>query len=101
MPTKLKINEKLVRGATPKAGRDYQIFDSDIAGFAIRIYRSGSRAFTMDYRINGRQRRYRIGPWPEWTVAAARERAKELRRQIDADIDPHSARDQQLSLIHI
>ena len=95
MPTKLKINEKLVRDATPKVGRDYQIFDSDIAGFAIRIYRSGSRAFTMDYRINGRQRRYRIGPWPEWTVAAARERAKELRRQIDADIDPHSARDQQ------
>ena len=95
MGNKLKINEKTVRDAAPKSGRDYQIFDSDIAGFAIRIYRSGSRAFTMDYRINGRQRRYRIGPWPEWTVVAARERAKELRRQIDAEIDPHTARDLQ------
>ena len=95
MGNQLRLNEKIIRSATPKAGRDYQIFDSDIAGFAIRIYRSGSRAFTMDYRINGRQRRYRIGPWPEWTVVAARERAKELRRQIDAEIDPHTARDLQ------
>jgi integrase len=95
MSSQLKLNERTVRDATPKPGRDYLISDSEIAGFAIRIYRSGSRAFTMDYRINGRQRRYRIGPWPEWTVVAARDRAKELRRQVDAGIDPHAARDLQ------
>lgn len=95
MSSGLKLNEKIVREATPKPGRDYLISDSEIAGFAIRIYRSGSRAFTMDYRINGRQRRYRIGPWPEWTVVAARDRAKELRRQVDAGIDPQATRDLQ------
>jgi Arm DNA-binding domain len=29
-----------------------------------------------------------IGRWPEWSTTAARERAKELRREIDAGADP-------------
>jgi hypothetical protein len=34
-----------------------------------------------------------IGRWPEWSVTAARERAKELRRMIDAGLDPLAARE--------
>jgi hypothetical protein len=34
-----------------------------------------------------------IGRWPEWSVTAARERAKELRRAIDDGQDPLSARE--------
>lgn len=92
MRNRLKLNEKAVRDLGPTAGRDYQVFDSEIAGFAIRVYRSGSKAFTLDYRINGRQRRYKLGAWPEWTTTAARERAKEIRRQIDEGVDPLSIR---------
>ena len=33
-----------------------------------------------------------IGRWPEWTVTAARERAKELRRVIEEGGDPLGAR---------
>jgi hypothetical protein len=69
-------------------GRDYQIFDTDVRGFAACIYRGGGRAFTIDYRHAGRQRRMTFGRWPEWSVSAARERAKELRREIDAGADP-------------
>lgn len=94
MGNQLKLNEKLVRYAEPIEGRDYLISDSEIAGFALRIYRSGSRSFIFDYRANGRQKRYRIGPWPAWSVSAARERAKELRRMVDAEGDPRSERDQ-------
>ena len=35
-----------------------------------------------------------IGRWPEWSVTAARERAKELRRAIDEGQDPLAARDE-------
>lgn len=93
MGNTLRINEKIIRDAIPDPERDYLIFDSEVTGFAIRIYRSGSRSFTFDYRIQGRQRRYRIGPWPEWTAVGARERARELRRQVDLEIDPHDARE--------
>lgn len=88
MVNRLRLNEKSVREAEPTKGRDYQIFDTDVRGFAVCIYRSGGRAFTIDYRHAGRQRRMTIGRWPEWSTTAARERAKDLRREIDAGADP-------------
>jgi len=79
MPERIKLTEKVLRDAEPVPGRDYQIFDTDVRGFAVCIYRGGGRAFTLDYRHVGRQRRMTFGRWPEWSVSAARERAKELR----------------------
>ncbi|GHC67205.1 hypothetical protein GCM10007315_35320 [Gemmobacter tilapiae] len=38
--------------------------------------------------------RLTIGRWPEWSVTAARERAKELRRAIEEGQDPLAARDE-------
>jgi integrase len=89
---RLRLNEKSVREAQPAKGRDYQIFDTEVRGFSIRILRSGNRTFVIDYRHAGAQRRMAIGRWPEWSVTAARERAKELRREIDAGHDPLGAR---------
>lgn len=92
MVNRLKLNEKTVREAE-NLGRDYQIFDTDVRGFSITIYPSGNRAFTLDYRVGGRQRRMTIGRWPEWSTVAARERAKDLRRDIDEGIDPLNQRE--------
>lgn len=94
MPKRQKLTEKLVKDAIPAEGRDYQIFDTELRGFAVCIYRSGGRAFTIDYRHAGRQRRMTFGRWPEWSVSAARVRAKELRREIDAGYDPLAERDE-------
>lgn len=92
MPERIKLTEKVLRDAVPVIGRDYQIFDADVRGFAVCIYRGGGRAFTLDYRHAGRQRRMTFGRWPEWSVSAARERAKEIRREIDAGGDPLAQR---------
>lgn len=93
MPERIKLTEKVLREAEPASGRDYQIFDTDVRGFAACIYRGGGRAFTLDYRNAGRQRRMTFGRWPDWSVSAARERAKELRRDIDAGGDPLAQRE--------
>lgn len=90
MVKRLKLNEKTVREAA-NLGRDYQIFDTDVRGFSVTIYPSGNRAFTLDYRVAGRQRRMTIGRWPEWTATAAQERAKQLRREIDEGGDPSAS----------
>jgi integrase len=92
MVNRQKLTEKVLREAIPAEGRDYQIFDTDVRGFAVCIYRGGGRAFTLDYRHAGRPRRMTFGRWPEWGVTAARERAKELRREIDAGGDPLATR---------
>ena len=92
MPERTKLTEKVLRETVPIVGRDYQIFDTEVRGFAACIYRGGGRAFTLDYRHAGRQRRMTFGRWPEWSVSAARERAKEIRRDIDAGADPLAQR---------
>ncbi|MFN3953379.1 MAG: tyrosine-type recombinase/integrase [Pararhodobacter sp.] len=88
MAKRLKLNEKLLRDSEPRPGLSYQIFDTEVIGFAARVQASGARTFTIDYRFGGRQRRMTLGRWPEWSVTAARERARELRRAIDEGHDP-------------
>jgi hypothetical protein len=59
---RLRLNEKCVRGAEPAKRRDYQIFDTDMRGFAVCLYRSGVRTFTTDYRHAGRQSKRSFAP---------------------------------------
>jgi integrase len=42
----------------------------------------GARSFFLNYRIDGRERRYTIGEYPTWAVAAARQEAKEMRKRV-------------------
>src|SRR4051812_8146616 len=44
-------------------------------------------------RFAGRERRLTIGGYPAWSVAAAREQAKSLRRKIDSGEDPLAAKE--------
>jgi hypothetical protein len=37
MPERIKLTEKVIREAEPVPGRDYQIFDTDVRGFAACI----------------------------------------------------------------
>jgi integrase len=69
-------------------------WDSEITGFGLRWLkptdrnRIGGRSFFVNYRIDGREKRFTIGAHPDWTVEAARAEAKELRRRIDRGEDP-------------
>jgi integrase len=59
------------------------------AGFGVRLTAAGARSFILNYRTqSGRQRRYTIGQPPDWTLAAARDEAAKLKREIDGGGDP-------------
>jgi integrase len=62
--------------------------DPRVPGFGLRVYAAGGKSFFLNYHHGGRERRYTIGAFPRWSVTAARERAKELRIEIDRDHDP-------------
>lgn len=93
MPNRKHLTEKLVKAAEPRSD-DWQLFDDEVRGLALVVYPSGSRSFALSYRVAGRPRRLVIGSWPQWSVVAARERAKVLRREIDAGADPLQERQQ-------
>src|SRR6516225_8927877 len=55
--------------------------------FGCEPTRAEGSHFFIDYRLDGRQRRITIGPFPRWIAEAAREEAKKLRKEIDWGID--------------
>ncbi len=56
--------------------RDYIIWDDDLPGFGLRVFKSGKRSYLVQYRALGRSRRYSIGLHGVWTPQAARKEAK-------------------------
>lgn len=88
-----RISDKLVRGLEPPPQGNRIVYDDEIKGFGVRITASGARAFVINYRINGRERRGTIGSYPDWSVEAARVEAKEWKRDIDRGIDPLEERE--------
>jgi integrase len=84
----MKLTQKVVLSLTPPATGNRIQYDEEIPGFGARITSNGVVSFILNYRINGRERRYTIGRQPELTVLAARERAIQLRGKILDGIDP-------------
>jgi integrase len=69
--------------APSKRGNDYT------AGFGVRITANGARSFILNYRRkDGKERRHTLGAYGAWTLLAAREEAKRLKRHIDGGGDP-------------
>jgi len=74
------------------------IYDQEVPGFGVRITAAGAIAFVLEYTIDGRQRRYTIGSWPELTATGARQMARKIRGDIlekGADADPLARRETQ------
>jgi integrase len=87
-----KITESTVKSAVPPGAGSTSVWDDEITGFGLRVHAKGTKSFFFDYRVNGRGKRIAIGkytgPQGAWTAAAARARAKELRKLVDAGADP-------------
>jgi integrase len=57
-------------------------------GFGVRVTAAGARAFILNYRLRGREHRFTIGAWPDWSALKAAREARNLRQRIDRGEDP-------------
>ena len=87
MPVK-RITQSVIRALKPPATGNTIVWDSDIAGFGARITSAGTVAFVLNYTLNGRERRYTIGKYPDWSPSAAREEAIKIRGDVSRGEDP-------------
>ena len=96
-----RLTEGFVKTLQPPPRGSRLIWDSELTGFALRVFApskahpAGARSFVLNYWLNGTERRFRIGSWPDWSATAARDEAKDLRRRIDRGEDPASDRREQ------
>jgi integrase len=93
-----KLTESLIKALKPPKHGSSLVWDTEITGFALRLFAptkvhpEGARTFLLSYWLNGTERRYRIGSWPDWSVVAARAEAKTVRQRVDRGEDPANQR---------
>ena len=86
------LTEALVRGVGVPGKGNRITYDADVKGFGVRVTYAGAKSFILNYRVGGQERRCTIGSHPDWTVKAAREEAKLLKRRIDVGENPMAER---------
>jgi integrase len=85
-----RLADKIIRTlAAPDKGNRIA-YDTEVKGFGVRVTAAGAKSFVLNYRrrSDGLERRWTIGTFPAWSVTAAREEAKRLKREIDRGGDP-------------
>jgi integrase len=87
----MKLTDKLVANIS-EPGTYWDADKRSPTGFGLRVYGTGSKSLFLNYWLNGRERRHTIGAFPDWSVTAGREEAKELRQRIDRGEDPAGER---------
>ncbi|MCH8323458.1 MAG: integrase arm-type DNA-binding domain-containing protein, partial [Proteobacteria bacterium] len=90
-----KLTKSSIDAAKPME-KDYFLWDPALSGFGVRIFPSGKKTYLIQYRKNGRTRRYKIGPHVVFTVDQARTRAKILLGLVADGKDPSDERKEKL-----
>jgi integrase len=86
-----KLTKRIVDAADSRSS-DYFIWDEELPGFGLRVFKSGKRSYLVQYRTAGRTRRYTIGLHGPWTPETARKRARSLLGQIAQGENPAEQR---------
>ena len=76
------------RIVAPETGRLY-VHDEKEAGLLIQITPNGRRTFQLYRKFKGRPLRVTIGTYPEFTVEQARKKAREIKTDMDAGLNPN------------
>lgn len=75
---------------TPPGERPKKLFDG--AGLYLLVNPNGTRWWRLKYRVAGKEKLLSLGVYPEVSLKAARERRDELRKQLQAGLDPGQQR---------
>jgi integrase len=82
-----RLTKRVVDAAEPGEA-DYFLWDDDLPGFGLRVFKSGKRSYLVQYRSGGRSRRLTIGLHGVWTPEAARKEAHVLLGKIAQGENP-------------
>ena len=95
MPT-LKLTARVLDTLPIPARGRVEYFDESLPGFAVRVFPSGRKVYTLLYRKKGgraqKKERLDIGTYPPLSLAQARDVAAQLKAEIQLGKDPRKER---------
>jgi integrase len=95
--SKDKLTDSRLRTAKPEA-KEYNLSDGD--GLYLRVKPNGTRLWIFNYYKPSDKKRANIsfGPYPDVTLAAARERRREARALLAQDFDPKQHKEERIAI---
>jgi len=88
---RVNLSDRKIQSLKPAAkGARYQVMDSEVPGFGVRVTDAGVRTFIFRTRFPGstNPNRREIGRYPVMALAEAREKARQWRIMVKQGIDP-------------
>jgi hypothetical protein len=84
-----KITKRLIDSIEADPERDTLVWETDLAGFGLRVSRGGVKSYVFQYKIHGKTRRMTLGEHGRaLTLKAARKLAVARRFAVQAGGDP-------------
>lgn len=80
---KKKLTPKTIDALQPATDKRYEVHDALLPGLHLRVSATGGEVFGVSRRIAGRMKRIRIGAYPIVSLADAREKARDILRDIE------------------
>jgi hypothetical protein len=101
----VKLSKTVVDKALPRE-KAYILFDSQITGFGLRVFPTGTKSWILEYRANGggrkeRKNKYTIGSVKDFTADEARKQADKKRAEVVIGLDPHAKKVSERSAITV
>lgn len=90
MPKKKLTHQFIEALNAPEKPTTY--YDKKEKGLQLRISKAGTKTFTYRYYYNDKQRRYKIGTFPEKSLSQARKDVTGIKAKVDEGIDPQAER---------
>lgn len=86
------LNDAACRNAKP-ASKQFKL--SDEKALYLLIHPNGSKYWRMKYRFGGKEKTLSLGVYPECSLAEARDRRDEARKQLRGGTDPSAAKQEE------
>jgi len=82
------LTDLFIAGLKPRIEGQFEVYDRKVPGLNIRVSTQGAKAFSILYRLGGRNRRLTLGRYPIVSLSEARKRAREALNQVQQGFDP-------------
>lgn len=72
--------------------RPYDVRDTELRGFLVRVEPGGTRSFYFDYRLRGKRNRFKLGVYGNLSPDGARALAQAVAGDVARGVDPQARR---------